>query len=206
MGGMAAQIPIKSDLAANEIALEKVRQDKLREVKAGHDGTWVAHPGLVPIAMEIFNQYMKGPHQLSKLREEVKSSAKDLLSVPNGTITEAGLRINVNVGVQYLEAWLGGLGCVPLYHLMEDAATAEISRTQIWQWIHHKVKTAEGQIINGELVKKVVREELEKIHQSIGPEKFGPGKFKLASELFEKMSTQPNCPEFLTLFAYDYLD
>ncbi len=206
MGGMAAQIPIKSDPAANEIALEKVRQDKLREVKAGHDGTWVAHPGLVPIAMEIFNQYVKGPHQLSKLREEVKISAKDLLSVPDGTITEAGLRINVNVGIQYLEAWLGGLGCVPLYHLMEDAATAEISRTQIWQWIHHKVKTAENQTITADLVSKAIREELDKIRKSIGAKRFDSGHFKLASELFEKMSIQSDFPEFLTLIAYEYID
>ena len=205
MGGMAAQIPIKFDPAANEIALEKVRQDKLREVKAGHDGTWVAHPGLVPIAMEIFNQYMKGPHQLSKLRKEVEISAKDLLSVPSGTITEAGLRINANVGIQYLEAWLGGLGCVPLYHLMEDAATAEISRTQVWQWIHHKAKTVEEQTITAELVKKVIREELEKIRASIGPKKFDSGAFRLASELFEKISTQSDFPEFLTLVAYDHI-
>ena len=206
MGGMAAQIPIKSDPKANEIALEKVRQDKLREVKAGHDGTWVAHPGLVPVAMEIFNQHMKGPHQLSTLRQDVKSSTKDLLSVPSGTITEAGLKTNVNVGIQYLEAWLGGLGCVPLYHLMEDAATAEISRTQVWQWIHHKAKTAENQIITADLVRKAIHEELDKIRKSIGSERFDSGHFKLASELFERMSVQPNFPEFLTLAAYDYID
>jgi len=206
MGGMAAQIPIKSDPKANEIALEKVRQDKLREVKAGHDGTWVAHPGLVPVAMEIFNQHMKGPNQLSVLREDVKIVVKDLLSVPSGAVTETGLRINVNVGIQYLEAWLGGLGCVPLYHLMEDAATAEISRTQIWQWIRHKVKTAEGQMITTDLVKKVTLEELDKIRNSTGAQRFDSGHFKRASELFQKMSTQPECPEFLTLVAYDYLD
>ena len=163
IGGMAAQIPIKSDPAANETAIEKVRQDKLREVKAGHDGTWVAHPGLVSVAMEIFNQHMKGQNQLSVMREDIKITAGELLSVPSGNITEMGLRINVNVGIQYLEAWLGGSGCVPLYNLMEDAATAEISRTQVWQWIRHKVKTAEGQMITSDLVKKIICEELDKI-------------------------------------------
>src|SRR6202049_2941984 len=140
MGGMAAQIPIKNDPVANETALDKGRQDKLGEVKAGHDGTWVAHPGLVPIAKEIFDEYMKTPNQIHVKREEVKVTAKDLLEVPRGEITEEGLRLNINVGLQYLEAWLRGNGCVPINNLMEDAATAEISRAQVWQWVHHKAK------------------------------------------------------------------
>ena len=138
MGGMAAQIPIKSDPAANEAALEKVRQDKLREVKAGHDGTWVAHPGLVPIAKAIFDEYMKTPNQLGVKREDVHITAADLLRVPEGQITEQGLKLNVDVGIQYIESWLGGNGCVPIYNLMEDAATAEISRVQVWQWRHSR--------------------------------------------------------------------
>ncbi|OGW85474.1 MAG: malate synthase A [Omnitrophica bacterium RIFCSPLOWO2_01_FULL_45_10b] len=206
MGGMAAQIPIKSDAAANEAALEKVRQDKLREVKAGHDGTWVAHPGLVEVAMDIFNQHMKGPNQLQVKREEVAITAKDLLQVPNGDITEKGLRININVGILYLEAWLRGQGCVPLYNLMEDAATAEISRSQVWQWIRHEAKMINGTLITKELVKKMIQEELETIRKTIGPEQYNAGEFKRASELFEHISTKNEYPEFLTLVAYDYID
>ncbi len=206
MGGMAPQIPIKSDPTRNEAALEKVKADKLREVKAGHDGTWVAHPGLMPVAMEIFNQHMKGPNQLSVKREDVHVNSKDLLSVPTGEITEAGLRTNVNVGIQYIEAWLNGIGCVPIYYLMEDAATAEISRTQIWQWIRHGAKMTDGRKIMAELVKKMTIEELTKIYSLVGAQKFDSGKFKLASELFLNMSTATTCPEFLTLIAYDYID
>ena len=135
MGGMAAQIPIKNDPAANEQALEKVRQDKLREVRAGHDGTWVAHPGLVPIAKAIFDQHMPEQNQIARKRDDVSVTAKDLLAVPDGEITDEGVRWNIDVGLQYLEAWLGGLGCVPIYNLMEDAATAEICRAQVWQWV-----------------------------------------------------------------------
>ncbi len=206
MGGMAAQIPIKSDPAKNEIALEKVRADKLREVKAGHDGTWVAHPGLVPVAMDIFNQHMQNPNQLSIKRDDVNINAKDLLAVPTGEITEAGLRTNINVGIQYIEAWLNGIGCVPLYYLMEDAATAEISRTQIWQWIRHGAKLSNGNKVAAELVKIMTVEELDKIKTGIGAQKFDSGKFGLASELFLKMSTAAECPEFLTSVAYDYID
>jgi len=206
MGGMAAQIPIKNDPAANEAALEKVRQDKLREVRAGHDGTWVAHPGLVPVALEIFNEHMKGPNQLNVLREEVRISAKDLLAVPVGEITEKGLRTNVNVGILYLEAWLRGAGCVPLYNLMEDAATAEISRSQVWQWVHHKAKMTDSRLVTPELVKTVIKEELESMRQSAGKERYDSGKFKLASEIFEKMSLASEFEEFLTLAAYEYLD
>ena len=206
MGGMAAQIPIRSDPAKNEIALEKVRQDKLREVKAGHDGTWVAHPDLVPVAMEIFKQYLSGPHQIDKKREDVKISAADLLSVPKGEITENGLRTNINVGILYLESWLRGLGCVPLYYLMEDAATAEISRTQVWQWVKHQAKMSGGKTVDAGLVKQMTQEELQKIKASLGEEKYNAGQFKRASALFEDMMTRRECPDFLTLVAYDYLD
>src|SRR5213080_3560106 len=144
MGGMAAQIPIKHDPVANEAALEKVRQDKLREVRAGHDGTWVAHPGLVPVAAQVFDASMPGPNQLHVARDDVRVTASDLLAVPEGEITEAGLRTNVDVGIQYLESWLRGSGCVPIYNLMEDAATAEISRSQVWQWMRHGARLADG--------------------------------------------------------------
>jgi malate synthase len=205
MGGMAAQIPIKNDPVANEKALEKVRQDKLREVKAGHDGTWVAHPGLVGIAKEIFDEYMKTPNQIHVKREDVHVTAKDLLEVPAGEITEGGLRLNINVGLQYLEAWLRGNGCVPINNLMEDAATAEISRAQVWQWVRHGAKRSDGRVITAELVVQTMREELDKLKGMLGAQRFDSGKFELAGELFEKMMTSPNFDEFLTLKAYEYV-
>ncbi|MDZ4224643.1 MAG: malate synthase A, partial [bacterium] len=198
MGGMAAQIPIKNDPAANEAALAKVRADKEREAKAGHDGTWVAHPGLVGVATEIFDKYMPTPNQLNKLREEVRVTPQDLLKVPQGDITEQGHRTNINVGVLYLEAWLRGSGCVPLYNLMEDAATAEISRTQVWQWVRHKKFTAQK-------VHDTLKEELGKIKTTVGEKQFATGKYTLAGELFDQMMTAPECADFLTLVAYDYL-
>jgi len=206
MGGMAAQIPIKSDPQANETAVEKVRQDKIRETKAGHDGTWVAHPGLVNVALTIFNQDVRGQHQLHVTREDAKVTAKDLLGMPQGEITEKGLRTNVNVGILYLEAWLRGAGCVPLYHLMEDAATAEISRSQVWQWIHHHAKLSDGRQVTSDLVKKVVQEELERIRVLVGKDAYEKGKFGLASRIFQEMSLCHDFPEFLTLAAYDYLE
>ncbi|MHB2019447.1 MAG: malate synthase A [Candidatus Xenobia bacterium] len=201
MGGMAAQIPIKSDPVANEAALEKVRQDKLREVKAGHDGTWVAHPGLVPIAREIFDAGMPGPNQLNVGREDVKVTPADLLAVPPGDITEAGLRKNVDVGVQYLEAWLRGVGCVPIYHLMEDAATAEISRTQLWQWVKHGVKTTDGVPITKARVKAVMQEELARLKEGMSGER----RFDLAARLFLDMVEAEDCAEFLTTVAYEHI-
>jgi len=206
MGGMAAQIPIPSDPAKNQAALEKVRQDKLREVKAGHDGTWVAHPDLVPVAMEIFSQHLKGPHQIDKKREDVSVSAAELLAVPAGEITEQGLRTNINVGILYLEAWLRGVGCVPLYYLMEDAATAEISRTQVWQWVKHKTKMSDSRIVDAELVRQMTESELQKIKASLGEDKYNMGQFKRASSIFVDMMTKEVCPDFLTLVAYDYID
>ena len=206
MGGMAAQIPIKNDEKANNLAMERVRADKLREVSAGHDGTWVAHPGLVPIAREVFDKYMPTPNQLEKLRTDVKVSAKDLLTVPEGEITEGGFRNNISVGVQYLEAWLGGNGCVPLFNLMEDAATAEISRAQLWQWIHHpKGVLSDGRRITTDLFRATLKEELEKIRTSFGEDKFSKRKFAIAEKLFDKITTSDTFTEFLTLSAYDQI-
>ena len=205
MGGMAAQIPIKSDPVANEAALEKVRQDKLREVRAGHDGTWVAHPALVPVAMEIFNQHVQGPNQLHVLREEVRVTAQDLLAVPDGMITEQGLRTNLNVGVLYLEAWLRGVGCVPLYHLMEDAATAEISRSQVWQWLRHRACLSDGTQVTLERVTTLLSEELATIRQRFAGQ-VQEESLRRAARLFERLITSSEFIEFLTLVAYEELE
>jgi malate synthase len=198
MGGMAAQIPIKGDPAANERALEKVRQDKLREVKAGHDGTWVAHPSLVPIAKDIFDEHMKTPNQIGRKREDVRIMREDLLRPHSGEVTAEGLRVNVDVGIQYLEAWLNGNGCVPIYNLMEDAATAEISRSQVWQWVRHGVKLADGRTVTPELVRDAIARELQ--------EKPGTPSKQLAAQLFQSMMTRPDFQEFLTTAAYQYID
>ena len=197
MGGMAAQIPIKNDAAANEAALDKVRQDKLREVKAGHDGTWVAHPGLVPIAKEIFDKHMKGPNQIGVRREDVRVTAKDLLAVTKGEITEDGLKWNIDVGLQYLESWLRGSGCVPIYNLMEDAATAEICRAQVWQWVRHGAKLSDGRPVTQEMVRKIIAEQKKKL---------SGGRMEAAAKMYEEMMTSGEFPEFLTLVAYDYID
>jgi malate synthase len=208
MGGMAAQIPIKNDPEANAAAMEKVRADKLREVNDGHDGTWVAHPGLVPIAMEIFNAKMPGANQLHVLRGDVNVSTGDLLKVSEsrGQITDAGLRLNVNVAVRYLESWLRGIGCVPIFNLMEDAATAEISRAQVWQWIQHPTGVlADGTKITVPLVRQVLAEELEKIRQSVGDATYTSCKFEEAAALFDRITTAEQFIEFLTLAAYPML-
>ncbi|MEP7352825.1 MAG: malate synthase A [Acidobacteriota bacterium] len=205
MGGMAAQIPIKNDPAANDAALEKVRLDKLREVKAGHDGTWVAHPGLVGLAKQVFDEHMPTPNQIDVKREEVHVTAADLLKVPEGAITEAGLKMNVDIGIQYLESWLRGSGCVPIYNLMEDAATAEISRTQVWQWLHHGKQLSNGSTITGALVRETIKNQLEHIRTTIGQAKFDASKFPQAATLFEHMMVNPECQDFLTLEAYRYL-
>jgi malate synthase len=204
MGGMAAQVPIKNDPVANEQAIAKVRADKLREVKAGHDGTWVAHPGLVPVAKEVFDEYMKGPNQIDRKREDVHVTAKDLLEVPTGTITEAGLRWNIDVGLQYLEAWLRGIGCVPIYNLMEDAATAEICRAQVWQWVKHGAKLDDGRAVTAEMVRRITDEQLEKLKSR--DTLTHPGRFAEAGRIFEQMMTSTEFPEFLTLVAYGYLE
>jgi len=206
MGGMAAQIPIKHDPAANDAAIAKVTQDKFREVNAGHDGTWVAHPGLVPVARGVFDAQMAASHQLQVTRDDVRVAATDLLAVPDGEITFQGLRTNIDVGVQYLEAWLRGTGCVPIYNLMEDAATAEISRTQVWQWLTHGAKLADGRRVTAELVRHTMADELGKLREQLGPARFEAGKFDLAATLFEQMMTGTDFPEFLTSVAYDYID
>ncbi len=204
MGGMAAQIPIKGDEKANDAALAKVRADKLREVKAGHDGTWVAHPGLVPVALEIFDTHMKTPNQIANKREDVKVSAADLVKVPAGARTEKGLRQNIDVGVRYLEAWMRGIGCVPLYNLMEDAATAEISRTQVWQWVRYGAQLDDGRTVTKELFEQVLGEEMAKIRAELG-DSYGASKFEAAKDLFARLSLGERLEDFLTLPAYDRL-
>jgi len=204
MGGMAAQIPIKNDPAANEAALEKVRQDKLREVTDGCDGTWVAHPALVAIAKEVFDQHMPQPNQYDRQRPDVNVTAKDLLDFqPEKPITEAGLRNNISVGIQYLGAWLAGNGCVPVFNLMEDAATAEISRSQIWQWMRSpKGVLDDGRKVTGELFKQLLGEELAKVKSSFSQ----GGKYDEAARLFEKITSDDRYVEFLTLPAYQQID
>jgi malate synthase len=207
MGGMAAQIPIKNDSAANEAALEKVRQDKLREVTDGCDGTWVAHPGLVGIAKEVFDKHMPGPNQYDRQRPDVNVSARDLLAFqPEKPITEAGIRNNISVGIQYLGAWLAGNGCVPVFNLMEDAATAEISRSQIWQWIRSpKGVLDDGRKVTAELFKQLLAEELPKVRAYLGEAAYAAGKYEQGAKLFEKI-TLGEYVEFLTLPAYDLID
>jgi malate synthase len=203
MGGMAAQIPIKDDPAANEAAMDKVRADKKREASDGHDGTWVAHPGLVAIAKQEFDAVMKEANQIARQRQDVHVSAADLVAVPQGPISEAGLRQNVNVAIGYIEAWLRGIGCVPLYNLMEDAATAEISRSQVWQWIHHQAKLNDGRPINLDLARKILAEELSKMETMVGPERFRQGRYQDAARLFEQLIAAEEFFEFLTLPAYE---
>ena len=206
MGGMAAQIPVRNDDAANAAAFEKVRADKLREVTDGHDGTWVAHPALVPVAREVFEAHVSGDHQIARQREDVTPTAEDLLRVPEGTRTEAGLRLNVRVGIQYIEAWLRGLGAVPLYNLMEDAATAEISRTQVWQWIRHGAALDDGRVATPALLDAIVAEETRTIAGEIGADRMAKGRFGEATALFTRLATTPELAEFLTLGAYDILE
>ena len=204
MGGMAAQIPIKDDPQANEIALNKVRDDKVREANNGHDGTWVAHPGLVPIALEAFDAVMPQPNQIDRKRDDVKLSAADLLAFgPEAPITEAGLRTNINVGLQYLGSWLAGNGCVPIFNLMEDAATAEISRAQIWQWIRSpKGKLDDGRDVTLELFREMLAEELQKVKEIVGAETFASGTYEKAANLFDQLTATDDFVEFLTLLAY----
>jgi len=204
---MAAQIPIKNDPVANERALSRVRADKLREVSDGHDGTWVAHPGLVPVAREVFEAQMTGLNQLPRLREDVHVTRDDLLNVPAGTRTEEGLRHNVRVGVQYIEAWLRGSGCVPLYHLMEDAATAEISRAQVWQWLRHRTRLDDsGEVVTPELLDRIVGEEMIRIESEVGEARIRAGRFAEARALFVQLATEETIADFLTTAAYAALD
>jgi malate synthase len=206
MGGMAAQIPIKSDAVANEAALARVLADKEREASDGHDGTWVAHPGLVPVALQAFDKHMPTPNQISKQREDVNVTAAEILAVPQGTITEDGLRGNIRVGVQYIEAWLAGNGCVPLYNLMEDAATAEISRAQIWQWLKHNAALADGRKITTQLYDELLPQEMARIEKEVGSARFSSGHYARAAKLFSEMSKAPEFAEFLTLPAYELID
>jgi malate synthase len=205
MGGMAAQIPIKDDPEANQRALEKVRADKLREVREGHDGTWVAHPALVPIAKRVFDEGMPAPNQLERTRDDVVADAGKLVEPPLGTRTDAGLRHNIRVGIQYLEAWLGGQGAVPIYNLMEDAATAEISRTQIWQWLEHRATLDDGRTVTRPLVEQMIGEEFLRVKDEVGAARFGRGRFEEARALFTQVATSTELEEFLTLPAYDIL-
>ncbi len=201
MGGMAAQIPIRNDAAANAAAMDKVRADKQREASEGHDGTWVAHPGLVGIAKEVFAKAMPEANQIARKRQDVHVDAADLIQVPPGTITEAGLRQNINVGIGYIESWLRGNGCVPLYNLMEDAATAEISRSQVWQWLRHKAKLEDGRLIDETLCRTILAEELAGL-KSAAPT---GERYEDAGKLFRDLMEAPDFVEFLTLPAYEMI-
>lgn len=211
MGGMAAQIPIRDDPAANEAALELVKKDKLREVKAGHDGTWAAHPGLIPACIKIFDENMgKVPNQIQTIKREdaVNITEEDLLQRPRGVRTLEGLRLNTRVGIQYLAAWLTGSGSVPLYNLMEDAATAEISRVQNWQWLKYQVELdgdGLGVRVTRELFGRVVEEEMARIEREVGKDKFSKGMYKAAGKMFTRQCTAAELDDFLTLDAYNHI-
>ncbi len=210
MGGMAAQIPVKNNPEANEAAFEKVRADKKREASQGHDGTWVAHPDLVPVAMEVFDAEMPRANQILAQRQSPKITAEDLLSPHTGSVTEAGIRTNISVGIQYTAAWLAGRGAVPIHNLMEDAATAEISRTQIWQWIRHgaDVEMADGatETMTSALYRRVFDEEVASLKEQLGSEAFISGRFPEAAKVFTEAATSADLPTFLTLPAYEILE
>ncbi len=205
MGGMAAQIPNRRDPVANEAALARVRADKEREAGDGHDGTWVAHPDLVPVAREVFDRLMPQANQLTRLREDVNIGQADLLEVHPGTKTEGGLRENIRVGVQYIEAWLRGKGAVPLYNLMEDAATAEISRAQVWQWIHYGITLEGGTVATPALLDRFISEEMERVRKEVGAEAYDSGRFKQAVQLFHDLSLAEDFEDFLTVPAMGLL-
>ena len=206
MGGMAAQIPIRDNPEANERAMERVRQDKLREVRAGHDGTWVAHPALVPVAKAVFDEHMKGPHQIKMPAKKTSGIMEcNLLEVPCGRITENGLIRNIDVALQYIESWLRGNGCVPIYNLMEDAATAEICRAQIWQWICFNCRLSNGKMVDHHMLNYVVANLLSQNRQSLGAERFAASKFERAAELLTCLSNG-EFKEFLTTVSYADLD
>ncbi|HET8648682.1 MAG TPA: malate synthase A [Gemmatimonadales bacterium] len=205
MGGMSAFIPVKGDPAANERALAQVAADKEREASAGHDGTWVAHPALVPVAREVFDRLMPTPNQISRQRDDVQVSAADLLQVPEGPITEAGMRQNITVGIRYLAAWLGGQGAVPIFNLMEDAATCEISRSQLWQWIHHGGKLDDGRAVTAELYRSMQAEELAALRDEVGEAAWDGGHYRAAAQLLDSMIVNPAFTEFMTIPAYQAL-
>lgn len=207
MGGMAAQIPVKGDDAANTAAFNKVAEDKRREVTDGHDGTWVAHPGMVQTAMEQFDKYMPTPNQIAKQRDDVHVTAEQLVEVPEGSITEDGLRSNISVGIQYIASWLSGNGAAPINNLMEDAATAEISRSQVWQWIRHpKGVLEDGRKVDVSLFHEVIEEEDALIKQAVGEEHYNAGHYAEARELFTSLTLQSDFAEFLTLPGYEKLN
>ncbi|WP_420553093.1 malate synthase A [Tenacibaculum aiptasiae] len=205
MGGMAAQIPVKNDDKANELAFSKVYNDKLQEVKNGHDGTWVAHPGLVKVAMDVFNEYMPKANQIDKKLEDISITEQALVDLPEGTITEKGIRENINVGILYIESWLMQQGAAALYNLMEDAATAEISRTQVWQWLHKNVLLEDGRTFTKDMYLQYKKEEIKKIKTYVGEERYKQGKFDTAIQLFDDLILNEDFVEFLTLPAYKYL-
>jgi malate synthase len=206
MGGMAAQIPIKRDPEANEAALDKVRKDKLREVVAGHDGTWVAHPALVPVARAVFDEHMQGANQIDRELPVIQIEPQDLLAVPEGSVTQRGVEINIDIGLQYLASWLAGTGCVPIYDLMEDAATAEISRTQLWQWVRNSARMADGTTVTAALVETTLESVLGGIRAEMGTEAFERSQCKAAARLLTQMVTAVQLPEFLTTAAYQAID
>ncbi|ORZ37289.1 malate synthase [Catenaria anguillulae PL171] len=204
MGGMAAQIPIKNNAQANATAMAKVRSDKLREVRAGHDGTWVAHPDLVLIAREVFDEHMPGPHQMHVRREDVVVTADNLIDPTcKGAVDEAAIRININIALMYTEAWLRGAGCVPIHNLMEDAATAEISRSQLWQWVRHGVTTKEGKQVTPAYVNALLDDEVGKLASQLGEDKFNKSKISLAKKYLHAMVQGREFPDFLTTLCYD---
>jgi malate synthase len=205
IGGMAAQIPIKNNEEANQVAFEKVKNDKIREVKNGHDGTWVAHPGLVDLAMDVFNKFMPTKNQIHIKRNELNITEEQLLELPKGTITENGIRKNFNVGILYVESWLMGTGAAALYNLMEDAATAEISRTQLWLWLKKNAALENNELISKTLYEKIIKEELENIKEYVREKRYDSGKFELATQLFSTMIFNENLDDFLTLEAYKHL-
>ena len=206
LGGMAAQIPIKRDAALNAQALEKVRQDKLREVHQGHDGTWVAHPALVSVAREVFDAHMPGKNHIARRRDDVRVTARDLLATPAGEITAQGLETNLSVALQYLAGWLGGMGCVPISDLMEDAATAEISRAQVWQWLRHGARLREGAPVSAAKVQQRLSELAATLPERVGATGPAADKFSLAGRILADLTTGAEFAEFLTTVAYDYLD
>jgi malate synthase len=202
---MAAQIPIKNDDEANTIAYEKVKADKEREVKNGHDGTWVAHPGLVSLAMKVFDENMPTKNQMHIKPNELTITEEQLLELPEGSITENGVRKNINVGILYIESWLMGVGAAALYNLMEDAATAEISRTQLWLWLKKEVVLENRTQVSKSFYETIIKEELENIEEYVGKQRFDSGKFELATKLFSTMIFNEKLDEFLTLEAYNYI-
>ncbi len=205
IGGMAAQIPIKNNEKANELAFKKVVQDKQQEVKNGHDGTWVAHPGLVSVAMKVFNENMLTKNQLHIKRYDVNITEANLVEMPKGSITEQGIRKNINVGILYIESWLRGNGAAAIYNLMEDAATAEISRTQVWLWLHNNVKIEDEKQFDEKMYQQLKNEELEKIKNLVGASNFNNGKYEIAIQLFDELVLSKEYQEFLTLEAYNYI-